>query len=91
MSDRATTALALSTAGLVLSVYGTSLPTLADVRGQADDRGHLAASEKYAALVAGAVVLGVAGATRCPEAAVIGVVAIVALSAAYRTAAKTAP
>lgn len=91
MSDRATAALAISTASLVVGVYGASLPPLAEARSQADDRGHLAACEKYAAVVAGALVLGVAGATRSPEAAIVGLVALIGFSAAYRAAVASAP
>jgi hypothetical protein len=89
--DQSTAALALATAGLVPAVYSAALPNLAEVRGQADDRGHLAAGERYAALVAGAVVLGVAGATRSPVAAAAGLVSLIAFSAAYRAAAVAQP
>lgn len=86
MADASRTALALSTVALVPSIYGVVLPAMADVRGQADDRGHIAASEQYAALLAGAVVLGVAGATRSPEAALAGIVAVIGFAAAYHRA-----
>jgi hypothetical protein len=91
MADRASAALAIGTASLVVGVYGASLPTLADARGQADDRGHLAAGERYAALVAVAVVLGVAGATRSAEAALVGLVAVVGMAAAYHGAVSATP
>ena len=91
MADRSDAALALSVAALVPSIYSLSLPTLTDTRGQADDRGHIAAGEKYAACVAGAVVLGVAGVTRSATAAVAGLVAVVGLSAAYRFANRAQP
>lgn len=89
--DKATAALALSVVGLVPAVYAVALPNLAETRAQADDRGHLAAGERYAAVVAGAVVLGVAGATRSPEAALAGLVAVVGFSAAYRFACRANP
>lgn len=89
--DRATAALAISTASLVPAIYSAAMPTLAETRGQADDRGHLAAAERYAALIAGAVVLGVAGVTQSPEVAVVGLVAIVAWAAAYDVARRTEP
>jgi hypothetical protein len=91
MSDQSGAALAIATASLVVGVYGASLPTLADTRGQADDRGHMGAAEKYAALVSVAVVLGVAGATRSPEAALVGLVAVVGMSAAYHAAVTASP
>lgn len=91
MTDKASAALAVSTVGLVIGVYSSALPTLADARGQHDDRGHLAAGERYAALVSVAVVLGVAGACRAPEAAVAGVIAVIGLSAAYRNACDHTP
>lgn len=91
MSDHSSAALAVSTAALVVGVYSASLPTLAEARGVADDRGHLAASEKYAAVVAGAVVLGVAGVTRSPSAAVVGLVAVLGLASAYRYAVDAQP
>lgn len=91
MSDRASAALAISTASLVVGVYGASLPTIADARAQGDDRGHLQASERYAAVVASAVVLGVAGATRSAEAAVVGLVAVIGLASAYRYAVNAQP
>lgn len=91
MTDRATAALAVSTAGLVIGVYGASLPTITEARGQADDRGHLSAGERYAAVVASALVLGVAGITRSPEAALVGLVAVVGLSCAYHQAVTAQP
>lgn len=91
MSDRATVALSVSTAGLVVAVYSAAMPTLADTRGQTDDRGHLRACEQYAAIVAGAVVLTVAAATRSPEAAAIGLVAVVGMSAVYHNAIRATP
>lgn len=89
--DNNTTALAISVVGLVPAIYSVALPSLADTRGQADDRGHLAAGERYAAMVAGAVVLGIAGATRSPAAALAGLVAVVGFSAAYRNATQAQP
>lgn len=89
--DKANAALALSVVGLVPAVYGIALPSLADTRGQADDRGHLLASERYAAAVSAAVVLGVAGATRSPAAALAGVIAVVGFAAAYRFATQAQP
>lgn len=89
--DKSSAALAIATASLVPAVYAVAMPNLADVRAQADDRGHLAAGERYAALVAGAVVLGVAGATRSAEAALAGLVAVVGFSAAYRKATQAQP
>lgn len=91
MSDRATAALALSTVALVPAFYSAALPTLADTRGQADDRGHLEAAERYAAMVTGSVVLGVAAVTRSPEVALAGIVAVIGFSAAYAQARKAHP
>lgn len=87
----ARTALVLSTVALVPAIYSAVLPKMSDVRAQADDRGHLAAGERYAALTAGAVVLGVAAVTRSPEAAFVGVVAVVAFAVAYHHAVTAAP
>lgn len=89
--DKSSAALALSVVGLVPAVYGVALPSLADTRSQADDRGHLAAGEHYAAILSLALVLGVAGATRSPAAAFAGIVAVVGFSAAYRNAAQAHP
>lgn len=89
--ERATAALALSTVALVPSIYGAALPAMSEVRGQADDRGHLAAAEQYAALVAGATVLGISAVTGSPEVAVVGVVAVVAFASAYRVARRAEP
>lgn len=89
--DRATAALTISTAALVPAIYAAALPTLADTRARADDRGHVAAAERYAALIAGSVVLGVAGVTRSPEVAVVGLVAVVAWAAAYDVARRVEP
>ena len=91
MIDRATAALVVSTAALVPAVYAVSLPNLAETRAQADDRGHLAASEHYAAGIAAAVVLGVAGVARSPEVALVGLVAVVAWAAAYDHARRATP
>lgn len=91
MSDRASAALALSTVALVPAIYAASLPNLTDTRAQADDRGHLEAAERYAAGVAAAVVLGVAGVTRSPEAALAGLVAVVGFAAAYNRARRAEP
>lgn len=90
-TDHATAALALATVALVPAVYSCALPPLSETRGQADDRGHLSAAERYAALVAGAVVLGVAGVTRSPAAAAAGLIAVVGFSAAYRAATTATP
>lgn len=89
--DSGKAALALSTAALVPSIYGLALPSMAETRAQPDDDGHLAAGEKYAAVIAGAVVLGVAGATRSPEAALAGLIAVVAFASAYRVSVRTQP
>lgn len=89
--DSGRTALALSTVALVPAIYGAVLPKMVDARAQADDRGHLAAGEKYAALLTGAVVLGVAGATRSPEAAAAGIVAVIGFAAAYHFAVVAQP
>ena len=86
MMDSGRTALALSTVALVPAIYSSVLPKMTEAREQPDARGHLAAGEKYAALVTGAVVLGVAGACRSPEAAVAGLVAVVGFAAAYHFA-----
>lgn len=91
MNDRADAALAIGTASLVVGIYAAALPTLADARAAHDDRGHLSTAERYAAVVAAAVVLGVAGATRSSEAAVVGVVAVVGMSAAYHAAVCATP
>lgn len=91
MADKSDAALALAVVGLVPAVYGIALPSLADTRGQADDRGHLAAGEKYAAVLSAAVVLGVAGATRSAPAALAGLIAVVGFSAAYRFATNAHP
>lgn len=87
--DSGKAALALSTVALVPSIYGLALPNLAETRAQPDDDGHLSAGEKYAALIAGGIVLGVAGVTRSPEVAAAGLVAVVAFSAAYRVSVRT--
>lgn len=89
--DKGNAALALSTAALVPSIYALALPNMAETRARHDDDGHLEAGERYAAIIAGAVVLGVAGATRSPEAGLAGLVAVVAFAAAYRVSVRTAP
>jgi ABC-type spermidine/putrescine transport system permease subunit I len=89
--DKSTAALALATVGLVPAVYAVAMPPMADCRAQADDRGHLAAGERYAAIVSGAVVLGVAGATRSPAAALAGLVAVIGFASAYRYATRAQP
>ena len=91
MTDRGTIALALSTVALVPTIYGVVMPTMAETRAQADDHGHLARGEQYAAVIAGAVVLGVAGAARSPEAALAGLVAVVAFSAAFHFSGNAQP
>ena len=91
MSDKASSALAIATASLVVGIYGSSLPTLAEARGQSDDAGHLSAAETYAAVMSAAVVLGVAGATRSGEAAVVGLIAVVGLASAYHYAVALQP
>jgi hypothetical protein len=89
--DRSDAALAVSTAALVVGVYGATMPTMADTRAQYDDDGHLAASQRYAACVSIALVLGVAAVTRSAATAVIGTVAVVGFSAAFKAAADHAP
>lgn len=89
--DKSTAALALAVVGLVPAVYAVALPSMADCRAQVDDRGHMAAGERYAAVVSAAVVLGVAGATRSAEAAAAGLVAVIGFSAAYRYATRAHP
>lgn len=89
--DTAGAALAVSTAGLVVGVYGASLPRLSDTRAQHDDAGHLARSQQYAAGVSVAVVLGLAAVTRSAEVAVVGCVAALAMAAAYRAAVDYIP
>lgn len=89
--DKSTAALSLAVVSVVPAVYSVALPSMADCRAQSDDRGHLAAGERYAALVAGAVVLGVAGATRSPAAALAGLVAVLGFSSAYRYATRAEP
>lgn len=91
MEDRSTVALALATVALVPAIYSAALPNLADVRGQADDRGHMSAACNYATVVAGAVVLGVAGVTKSPQAAAAGLVAVVGFAAAYSMARRATP
>lgn len=91
MTDRASAALALSTAAIVPAIFAAALPNIADVRSQHDERGHLAAAEQYAALVSAAVVLGIAGVTRSPEAALAGIVAVIGFSSAYAHARKATP
>lgn len=89
--DKSNAALSLAVVGLVPAVYAVALPSLADVRGQHDDRGHLAEGERYAAIISAAVVLGVAGATRSPEAALAGLVAVIGFSSAYRRSVRSLP
>ncbi len=89
--DRSTAALAIATAGLVPAIYGAALPTVADTRAQVDDRGHIRAAQHQATIIAGAVVLGVAGVTGSPEVALVGLVAVVAWAATYDTARRVAP
>lgn len=92
MSDTTpSAALAMATVAVVPAIYGAALPPMSEARGQADDRGHLAAAERYAAALSAAVVLGVAGVTRSPAAAVVGLVAVVGFSAAYRNAVQATP
>lgn len=92
MSDsKAAAALAVSVVAVVPSIYAAALPPLSETRGQADDRGHLVAAERYAAILSAAVVLGIAGVTRSPEAAAVGLVAVVGFSAAYRRANRATP
>lgn len=81
--DRATTALALSTVGLVPAVFGASLPPLADVHASDDPGGHLAAAQTSAVLLAAGLVLGVAVVTRTPLVAGLGAVAIAGYAYAY--------
>lgn len=91
MTDKGSIALALSTAAIVPSIYGVVMPSMADARAQSDDHGHLARCEQYAAIIAGAVVLGVAGAARSPEAGLAGLVAVVAFAAAYHHSVNAQP
>lgn len=88
MSDRATLALAVSTAALVPAVYGVCLPTVAEVRASSSNRVGLTTGETSAAIVAGGVVLALAVATRSPEVAAAGLAAVVGLAAAYGHARK---
>lgn len=90
-ADRATAALAISTAAIVPAIYGAALPNLADTRGQVDERGHILAAEQYAAVIAGAVVLGIAGVTGSPEVALVGIIAVIGYSSAYAIARKATP
>jgi hypothetical protein len=89
--DRSELALALSAVTIVPTIYGLALPSLSEARSQADDRGHLQASEHYAAVLSVAVVLGIAGVTRSPQAGAVGLLAVVALSGAYRHAVDATP
>lgn len=83
--------LAVATGALVVGVYASALPNMAEARAQADDRGHLAAAQSYAAIVSVALVLGVAAATRSAEAAAVGLVATIGLAVAYRGAVDSRP
>lgn len=76
-------AIGLSTAALVVSLYGASLPKLDEVRSHDDVHGHVAACEAYAAAVGAGVVVVAAVVTRSPEVALIGLTAVIGLSAAY--------
>lgn len=89
--DKSGAALAVATAGLVVGVYGASLPRLSDTRAQHDDAGHLARSQQYAATVSVAVVLGVAAVARSAEVAVVGVAAVLGMAVAYKAATEFAP
>lgn len=89
--DNNRAALAVATAGLVVGVYGASLPRLSDTRAQHDDAGHLERSQQYAASVSVAVVLGVAAVARSAEVALIGTGAVLALAVAYRAAVAYTP
>lgn len=89
--DNAGAALAVSTAALVVGVYGASLPRLSEARAQHDDGGHLARSQQYAATVSVVVVLGVAAVARSAEVAIVGTAAVLGMAAAYRGAVDFAP
>lgn len=84
--DTNNAALAVSTAALVVGIYGASMPTVSDARAQYDDHGHLTKSNQYATLVAGAAVLSAAVVTRSAAVAVVGLVAVVGFSSAFHTA-----
>ena len=83
MSDRATTALALSTVALVPSVFSAALPPLAAVHASKDEGGHLAAAQVSAILLAGSLVVSVAVATRTPMVAGLGLLATGMYAYAY--------
>lgn len=91
MSDSGDVALALSTVAIVPSIYGIVMPSMTEVRGQADDDGNLSRGEQYAAVISVAVVLGVAGAARSPQAALAGMVAVVAFAAAFHNSVRAEP
>ena len=89
--DKQDAAVALAAGGLVVAVYSATMPTLADTRAQHDDNGHLATSQKYAACVSVAVVLGVAAVTRSAGVAVVGTIAVLGMAAVFKAATEYAP
>lgn len=89
--DNNNAALAVATVALVPAIFGAALPPMSEVRGVADDRGHLAAAEQYAVLCSAAVVLGLAGVTRSGTVALVGTAAVVGFAAAYRLARVAEP
>lgn len=89
--DTSNAALAVATVGLVPAIFGAALPPMSEVRGIADDRGHVAAAEQYAVLVSSAVVLGLAGVTRSPAVAIVGMVSVIGFASAYKLARITDP
>lgn len=89
--DKQDAAVALGAAGLVVAVYGATMPTLADTRAQVDDGGHLSAAQRYAATVSIATVLGIAAVTRSAGVAVVGTVAVLGMAGVFRSATEYAP
>lgn len=89
--DKQDATLALAAGGLVVAVYGATMPTLADTRAQVDDAGHLAAGQQYAAAASIAMVIGIAAVTRSPGVAVVGTVAVLALAGCFRAATNYMP
>lgn len=84
-------ALGLAVVALVPSIFGSCLPPLAVVRGEADDRGHAAAGVKQAAITAGILVAAVVAYTGSPTVAILGAGAVLAYAVMYEQARTAAP
>ena len=84
-------ALGLAVVALVPSVFSSCLPPVAVVRGDGDERGHMAVGVKQAAITAGLLVGAVVAYTGSPTVAVLGAAAVVGYAVMYDRARTAAP